>query len=375
MLLGLGLFTHVQMGKSAGAISSLSTVAIDIYDKAFEGVDYAHKAQTGFVRYEHEHCTPNSSFTDDASHKDAQKILDNLDVVIDRATSDKSREAAKALRAEIEVLSKLQTNAAAPDLGKIDKDAEKLVARLGAEGFAYRNKELVLDGLDFIGEPEKTTALVGPSGGGKSTILALIQRFYDPCRGRIAIDGVDVRRVDIASLRRKIAFVSQDVFLFHASIAANIGLGRPGASQADIVAAARQANAHDFIMSFAAGYATPVGEHGLHLSAGQRQRIAIARAILKQAPILLLDEPTAALDPESEQAIQVALEDLRRGRTTIVVAHRLQTIVAADRITMIEAGRAVEAGTHAELIAGGGKYMRFFQSQFELAEGPPAVVI
>ncbi|HKH80681.1 MAG TPA: ABC transporter ATP-binding protein [Methylovirgula sp.] len=241
--------------------------------------------------------------------------------------------------------------------------------------FAYRNKELVLDGLDFIGEPEKTTALVGPSGGGKSTILALIQRFYDPCRGRIAIDGVDVRRVDIASLRRKIAFVSQDVFLFHASIAANIGLGRPGASQADIVAAARQANAHDFIMSFAAGYATPVGEHGLHLSAGQRQRIAIARAILKQAPILLLDEPTAALDPESEQAIQVALEDLRRGRTTIVVAHRLQTIVAADRITMIEAGRAVEAGTHAELIAGGGKYMRFFQSQFELAEGPPAVVI
>ena len=242
-------------------------------------------------------------------------------------------------------------------------------------GFAYRDKELVLDGLDFLGEPEKTTALVGPSGGGKSTILALIQRFYDPTRGNIAIDGIDVCSVDIASLRQKIAFVSQDVFLFHASIAENIGLGRPGAREAEIIAAARQANAHEFIMSFAAGYATSVGEHGLHLSAGQRQRIAIARAILKNAPILLLDEPTAALDPESEQAIQAALEGLRRGRTTIVVAHRLQTIIGADRITMIEAGRAVETGTHAELMARGGTYTRFFRTQFELADGPPAVAV
>jgi ATP-binding cassette subfamily B protein len=241
--------------------------------------------------------------------------------------------------------------------------------------FAYRDKELVLDGLDFLGEPEKTTALVGPSGGGKSTILALIQRFYDPTRGNIAIDGTDVCSVDIASLRQKIAFVSQDVFLFHASIAENLGLGRPGAREAEIIAAARQANAHEFIMSFAAGYATSVGEHGLHLSAGQRQRIAIARAILKNAPILLLDEPTAALDPESEQAIQAALEDLRRGRTTIVVAHRLQTIIGADRITMIEAGRAVEAGTHAELMARGGTYTRFFRTQFELADGPPTVAV
>lgn len=244
-----------------------------------------------------------------------------------------------------------------------------------AVGFAYRDKEVVLDGLNFVGEAEKTTALVGPSGGGKSTTLALIQRLYDPCSGRIAIDGVDIRGVDVASLRRKIAFVSQDVFLFHASIAENIELGRPGASEAAIMAAARQANAHDFIMSFAAGYATQVGEQGLHLSAGQRQRIAIARAILKDAPILLLDEPTAALDPESEQAVHAALEELRHGRTTVVVAHRLQTIVAADRVTMIQAGRAVETGTHAELIARGGTYRRFFQSQFEVGEAAPAVAV
>ncbi len=239
--------------------------------------------------------------------------------------------------------------------------------------FCYRDREMVLDALDFVGEPDKTTAFVGPSGGGKSTILALIQRFYDPLSGQITIDGTDIRSVNISSLRRKIAFVSQDVFLFHASIASNIGLGRRAASDADIVAAARKANAHDFIMSFSAGYATPVGEHGLHLSAGQRQRIAIARAILKDAPILLLDEPTAALDPESEQAIQMAIDDLRRARTTIVVAHRLQTIIAADRIYMIEAGSAVEAGSHAELIARGGKYMSFFQTQFEPTEDSVAI--
>ena len=233
--------------------------------------------------------------------------------------------------------------------------------------FAYRAHEKVLADLSFIGEPGKTTALVGPSGGGKSTILALLQRFYDPSGGRILIDGVDIAEVDIASLRSHIAFVSQDVFLFRASIAENIGLGHPGATHAEITAAARKAHAHDFIMSFSAGYGTSVGEQGMQLSAGQRQRIAIARAMLKNAPILLLDEPTAALDPESEQAIQTALEDLRRGRTTIVVAHRLQTIVGADRIYMIDAGRAVECGSHAELIAQNGKYHSFFRMQFEAA--------
>lgn len=231
--------------------------------------------------------------------------------------------------------------------------------------FAYRAGEPVLNGLDFVGEADCTTALVGPSGGGKSTILALLQRFYDPAEGRILIDGIDIGGVDLGSLRAQISFVSQDVFLFRASIAENIAVGRLRASHDEIVAAARKAHAHDFILAFSAGYATSVGERGLHLSAGQRQRIAIARAILKDAPILLLDEPTAALDPESEHAIASALRDLRKGRTTLVVAHRLQTVVGADRILMIDAGRVVESGTHAELIARGGKYCAFFQKQFE----------
>ncbi|MGO9004501.1 MAG: ABC transporter ATP-binding protein [Beijerinckiaceae bacterium] len=233
--------------------------------------------------------------------------------------------------------------------------------------FAYRDGEPVLRDLSFIGEADQTTALVGPSGGGKSTVLALLQRFYDPCEGRITIDGCDIVGVDLASLRSRIAFVSQDVFLFRASIAENIALGRPGATRAEIIAAARKAHAHDFILSFAAGYATSVGERGLHLSAGQRQRISIARAILKDAPILLLDEPTAALDSESEHAIAMAMRDLRKGRTTIVVAHRLQTVVGADQIHLIEDGRVVESGTHAELLARSGKYCAFFQKQFEQA--------
>lgn len=235
--------------------------------------------------------------------------------------------------------------------------------------FGYRSDETVLDGVDFVAEPNATTALVGPSGGGKSTIISLIQRFYEPESGRIGIDGQDICAVDLASLREKIAFVSQDVFLFRGSIGDNIALGRPGASQAEIVEAAHKAYAHDFIMSFADGYDTGVGEQGTQLSGGQRQRVAIARAILKNAKILLLDEPTAALDSDSERAVQKALEELRNGRTTVVVAHRLQTIINADRICVVEAGRVVEVGTHDELIARPGTYRGFFVAQFgEAAE-------
>jgi subfamily B ATP-binding cassette protein MsbA len=235
--------------------------------------------------------------------------------------------------------------------------------------FAYRPGETVIDGLDLVAEPSATTALVGPSGGGKSTILGILQRFYTLSGGRATIDGQDIATVDLASLRRKIGFVSQDVFLFRGSVRDNIALGRIGASEADIVAAAKKAHAHDFIMQFPEGYGTSVGEQGIQLSGGQRQRIAIARAILKDAPILLLDEPTAALDSGSEREVQKALDGLRVGRTTIVVAHRLQTIVGADRIFVIEKGRAIESGSHRELIERNGSYCTFFAAQF----GPGAL--
>ncbi len=230
--------------------------------------------------------------------------------------------------------------------------------------FGYRPDETVLNQLNLTVAPNKTTALVGPSGGGKSTIISLLQRFYSPRAGHIFIDGQDIAAVDLKSLRAQIAFVAQDVYLFRGTIGENIALGRADASQEDIEAAAKKANAHEFITSFTHGYQTNVGEQGAQLSGGQRQRIAIARAILKNAPILLLDEPTAALDSESEREVQKALDELRQGRTTLVVAHRLQTIINSDLIFVIENGRALESGTHAELIDKEGTYKTFFATQF-----------
>jgi len=238
--------------------------------------------------------------------------------------------------------------------------------------FAYRRDEPVLRGISFVAEPGKLTALVGPSGGGKTTIINLILRFYETERGRILIDGQDIRAVARRSLRRQLAYVGQDVFLFRGTIRDNIAFGKPGASEEEIMAAAKGAYAHDFILSFPRGYDTPVGEHGLQLSGGQRQRVAIARALIKDAPIILLDEATAALDSESELAVREAMEHLCQGRTTVAVAHRLHTVAHADCIYVIEAGQVVESGRHEELLRSSGRYASFYRLQLKQQETPVA---
>ena len=231
--------------------------------------------------------------------------------------------------------------------------------------FAYRAGEPVLRGLSLTAEPGKVTALVGPSGGGKSTVLNLLLRFYESDRGAITIDGQDIKVVSRRSLRQAIGYVGQHVFLFRGTIRDNIAFGRPDATEAEIVAAAKAAFAHDFIMASPRGYDTPVGEHGLQLSGGQRQRIAIARALIKDAPIILLDEATAALDSESERQVQEALDRLTQGRTTIVIAHRLHTITHADRIHVVEDGVVVESGVHDDLLRRDGRYASFYRMQFK----------
>jgi ATP-binding cassette subfamily B protein len=230
--------------------------------------------------------------------------------------------------------------------------------------FAYRAGSPVLRELSFVAQPGEVTAFVGPSGGGKSTIFNLVLALYTPDRGAVRIDGQDYGAVSEESIRRRIAFVGQDVFLFHGTIRHNIGLGRPGASEADIAAAARAAHAEEFISQFPAGYDTMVGEHGAQLSGGQRQRIAIARALIRDAPIILLDEPTAALDTESERFVQDAMGRLIKGRTTLVIAHRLHTIAQADMIHVVERGAIVESGRHAELLARSGRYAHFHRMRF-----------
>jgi ATP-binding cassette, subfamily B, bacterial MsbA len=241
--------------------------------------------------------------------------------------------------------------------------------------FAYRPGEKVIRSLSFVAEPGKVTALVGPSGGGKSTILNLILRFYEVDGGAIAIDGQNTAAVSRRSLRRQVAYVGQDVFLFRGSVRDNISVGRPGATYAEIVAAAKAAYAHDFIMAFPRGYDTPVGEHGLQVAGGERQRIAVARALLKDAPIILLDEATASLDSESERQVQGAIEHLCRGRTTIVIAHRLHTVVDAHRIFVIEDGTVAESGRHDELLRKGGRYASFYRLQLRDQERTPPVAI
>ncbi|MCR5873363.1 ATP-binding cassette domain-containing protein [Phenylobacterium sp. J426] len=236
-------------------------------------------------------------------------------------------------------------------------------------GFSYgRDGAPTLSGVTLEARRGETVALVGPSGGGKSTILNLIPRFYDATSGRVSIDGHDVRDVTLASLRDQIALVTQEPFLFDDTIRANICYARPDASEHEIEAAARAAAAHDFILALPHGYATTVGEAGARLSGGQRQRIAIARAFLKDAPILLLDEATSALDTESEAQVQAALSRLMTGRTTMLIAHRLSTVRGADRIYVIDRGRIVETGDHTSLVKKRGLYARLAKSQHLEAE-------
>jgi ATP-binding cassette subfamily B protein len=221
-----------------------------------------------------------------------------------------------------------------------------------------------LDGVSLRIAPGETVALVGPSGAGKTTVIQLLLRFHDPQEGVVAIDGVDLRDMARADFRRAIALVPQDPVIFAATARENIRFGRPGASDAEVEAAARAAAAHGFLSRLPEGYETYVGERGVMLSGGQKQRIAIARAILRDAPILLLDEATSALDAESERAVQEAVERLSEGRTTLVVAHRLATVKRADRIVVFDEGRIVAQGRHDELVAAGGLYARLARLQF-----------
>jgi len=222
--------------------------------------------------------------------------------------------------------------------------------------FGYDPARPVLHGISFTVEPGQRVGLVGPSGSGKSTLVSLIPRFYDPQRGSVLIDDIDVRSVGIRALRGEIGFVLQETQLFHASVAQNIGYGKGDASRDEIEAAARLANAHEFISGLPAGYDTVVGQGGVTLSGGERQRLGIARAIIRNAPILILDEPSSGLDPESERLVFDALARLQQGRTTFVIAHRLATVRDADLILVLDRGRIVERGTHSALVARQGLY-------------------
>jgi len=233
--------------------------------------------------------------------------------------------------------------------------------------FSYSSGAEVLSNIDLSIAPGETVAVVGQTGSGKSTLMKLLLRFYSPSAGCIRLDGTDLAELRIPDLRAAFGLVSQDVFLFHGTVAENIAYGRPGAKQADIEAAARAAEAHDFILRLPQGYATVVGERGQKLSGGQRQRVSIARAVLKDPPVLILDEATSAVDNETEAAIQRSMQVITQGRTTLVVAHRLSTIVNADRIYVLDRGRIVETGSHAELVAADGLYASLWKVQAGMA--------
>ncbi len=229
--------------------------------------------------------------------------------------------------------------------------------------FCY-NEEMVLKDVSLSVRKGEVVAFVGPSGGGKTTLVSLIPRFYDVSSGSVSIDGIDIRKLTLKSLMGQIALVDQETFLFNDTIANNIRYGKPGATLEDVYAAARAAFAHDFITEMPTGYETCIGDRGVRLSGGQRQRICIARALLKDAPILILDEATSALDTESEQMVQKALQNLMANRTTLVIAHRLSTIFHADKIVVLDRGEIIQSGTHTELLKQGGLYKKLYEMQF-----------
>jgi ATP-binding cassette subfamily B protein len=231
--------------------------------------------------------------------------------------------------------------------------------------FGYVEGRLALDDVSFVAQPGQLVALVGPSGAGKTTATYLVPRFYDPVSGAVRVDGHDVRELSLTWLRSQIGIVTQETYLFHATVNENLLYARPDATAEEIEAACKAANIHEFIMGLPEGYETMVGERGYRLSGGEKQRVAIARVLLKDPRILLLDEATSSLDSRSEALIQAALGPLMEGRTSLVIAHRLSTILAADMILVLDHGHLVEQGTHADLLAHGGLYARLYEEQFK----------
>jgi ATP-binding cassette, subfamily B, bacterial len=278
-------------------------------------------------------------------------------------TTQRASKAASSLERITDVLDQVTE---VPD-GSEDAPRFRGEIRLSNVHFAYQSGTPVLQDVDLLVESGQTAALVGPTGAGKSTLLALMPRLYDPTRGAVLIDGNDIRRFTLKSLREQISIVPQEGMLFAATVRENIGYGKPGASDEEIEAAARTALIHDFIESLPEGYESVIGERGVTLSGGERQRLAIARAIVKDAPIVLLDEPTTGLDSSSEELVMEAMDRLQAGRTVIIIAHRLTTVRRADVIFVVEDGRIVERGSHEELLALGGRYRRLYHLQFSPA--------